>query len=96
VITPTSAQFVPPDDFTDLTVAYDDNPDFNYKSFKLNAVFRWEYMPGSDLYIVWTQAATHMMVSKFQVQSGFRRRFRYRIGQCISGQNKLLVEPVTF
>jgi hypothetical protein len=49
-------QFVPPDDFTDLTVSYDDNPDFNYKSFKLNAVFRWEYMPGSDLYIVWTQA----------------------------------------
>jgi hypothetical protein len=49
-------QFVPFDEFKELTVEYDDNPDFNYKSFKLNAVFRWEYMPGSDLYIVWTQA----------------------------------------
>jgi len=49
-------QFVPVDDYTELTVEYDENPDFNYKSFKLNAVFRWEYMPGSDLYVVWTQA----------------------------------------
>ncbi|UCE66145.1 MAG: carbohydrate binding family 9 domain-containing protein [Candidatus Zixiibacteriota bacterium] len=49
-------QFIPFDEFTELTVDYDENPDFNYKSFKLNAVFRWEYMPGSDLYIVWTQA----------------------------------------
>jgi hypothetical protein len=49
-------QFVPTDSYTNLTVDYDENPDFNYKSFNLNAVFRWEYMPGSDLYIVWTQA----------------------------------------
>ena len=49
-------QFVPFDKYTELSVEYDENPDFNYKSFKLNAVFRWEYMPGSDLYVVWTQA----------------------------------------
>jgi len=30
------------------------NPDFNFKSLKLNAVFRWEFRPGSNLYIVWT------------------------------------------
>ncbi|MEE9555261.1 MAG: DUF5916 domain-containing protein [candidate division Zixibacteria bacterium] len=48
-------QFVAPDGFTALTIPYDDNPDFNYKSFNLNAVFRWEYLPGSDLYLVWTQ-----------------------------------------
>ncbi len=32
-----------------------DNPDFNYKSLRVNAVFRWEYRPGSTLYLVWTQ-----------------------------------------
>ena len=32
-----------------------DNPDFNYKSFRANVVMRWEYMPGSLLYLVWTQ-----------------------------------------
>lgn len=34
------------------------NPDFNFKSFKLNAVLRWEYRPGSTLYLVWTQNRT--------------------------------------
>ncbi|MCU7496667.1 MAG: carbohydrate binding family 9 domain-containing protein [Ignavibacteria bacterium] len=32
-----------------------DNPSFNYKSLRGNAVLRWEYMPGSILYLVWTQ-----------------------------------------
>ena len=31
------------------------NPDFNYISLRGNAVLRWEYMPGSTLYLVWTQ-----------------------------------------
>jgi len=29
-------------------------PDFNFKSVRANAVFRWEYLPGSTLYFVWT------------------------------------------
>jgi len=32
-----------------------DNPDFNFKSLKINAVLRWEYRPGSTAYLVWTQ-----------------------------------------
>lgn len=32
-----------------------DNPDFNFKSLRGNAVLRWEYRPGSVLYLVWTQ-----------------------------------------
>ncbi|MBN2416724.1 hypothetical protein JXO52_12830 [bacterium] len=34
---------------------YSGNPDFNMKSFKANVVLRWEYLPGSLLYLVWTQ-----------------------------------------
>jgi len=30
--------------------------DFNIKSLRGNAVLRWEYMPGSTLYFVWTQS----------------------------------------
>ena len=30
-------------------------PDFNYKSMRGTAVLRWEYRPGSLLYLVWTQ-----------------------------------------
>lgn len=32
-----------------------DNPDFNIKSLRANAVFRWELKPGSNLYVVWTR-----------------------------------------
>lgn len=29
--------------------------DFNFRSIQTNAVFRWEYQPGSTLYVVWQQ-----------------------------------------
>lgn len=28
---------------------------FNYKQFRSNVVFRWEYQPGSTLFVVWSQ-----------------------------------------
>jgi hypothetical protein len=31
------------------------NPDFNMKSLRGTVVLRWEYLPGSLLYFVWTQ-----------------------------------------
>jgi hypothetical protein len=31
------------------------NPDFNMKSLRGTMVFRWEYRPGSLIYLVWTQ-----------------------------------------
>jgi len=31
------------------------NPDFNILSFRSNAVLRWEWRPGSTLYLVWAQ-----------------------------------------
>jgi hypothetical protein len=31
------------------------NPDFNFKSLRLNTVFRWEPRPGSAFYAVWTR-----------------------------------------
>ena len=36
------------------------NPDFNYRSLRGNAVVRWEFQPGSTLYLVWTQAREDM------------------------------------
>lgn len=32
------------------------NPDFNYLSLRGSAVLRWEYLPGSTLFLVWTQS----------------------------------------
>ena len=32
-----------------------DDPDFNLRSLRGNAVLRWEYRPGSALFFVWQQ-----------------------------------------
>jgi Domain of unknown function (DUF5916) len=32
------------------------DPDFRTRSVKINAVLRWEYRPGSTLYVAWTQS----------------------------------------
>jgi hypothetical protein len=38
-------------EFEPTTIAYD--PDFNTKSLRGNIVMRWEYLPGSTLFVVW-------------------------------------------
>ena len=32
------------------------NPNFNFKAFNANLVLRWEYRPGSTLFVVWNQS----------------------------------------
>ena len=36
--------------------AYTGESDFNYRSFRTTNVFRWEFKPGSTLFVVWQQA----------------------------------------
>ncbi len=43
-------------DFLPATLPYD--PDFNTKSLRGNTVLRWEYKPGSTLFVVWNLSAT--------------------------------------
>ncbi len=44
------------DDNTDGTEDYNfAKPDFNVKTFLSNLVVRWEYQPGSTVYLVWSQ-----------------------------------------
>ena len=53
------------------------NPDFNFKSLRGNAVLRWEYLPGSTLFFVWTQSrADFEDVGDFQFGQSMRRMFR--------------------
>lgn len=35
------------------------NPDFNVKQFRSNVVLRWEYQPGSSLFVAWSQGRDH-------------------------------------
>ncbi|MFP5247751.1 MAG: DUF5916 domain-containing protein, partial [Thermoanaerobaculia bacterium] len=55
------------DEFTPVDVVYDaaanaysgalafDNPDFNFRSVRGSAVVRWEFRPGSAMYVVWSE-----------------------------------------
>lgn len=43
------------DGSTDYSFA---KPDFNFRQFRSNLVIRWEYTPGSTVYLVWSQGRT--------------------------------------
>jgi hypothetical protein len=48
------------------------NPDFNIRSFRGNAVLRWEYLPGSVIYFVWTQTRSAVEeIGDFQFDRAF-------------------------
>ena len=48
------------DENLDGMVDYDfGDPDFNFIQFRSNLVARWEYIPGSELFLVWTQGTTN-------------------------------------
>ena len=49
--------------------AYEGNPDFNVRSFRTTNVVRWEYRPGSVLFVVWQQG-----------RDGFAPDGRFRFG----------------
>jgi len=34
------------------------NPDFSFVQFRSNLVVRWEYIPGSEIFLVWSQGVT--------------------------------------
>ena len=51
-----------------------DNPDFNFVSLRGNAVLRWEYVPGSVIYFVWTQTRSDSQEDgKFNFGHSFNR-----------------------
>lgn len=43
------------EDFDGITDYQIENPDFSYVQFRSNLVLRWEYVPGSEIFLVWSQ-----------------------------------------
>ena len=65
--------------YTDRFAPYDfsGNPDFNFKQFRSNLVLRWEYHPGSTLFLVWSQGRTDFANnSVFALKENFRELFQ--------------------
>jgi len=53
-----------------------EKPDFNFLQFRMNLIVRWEYIPGSTLYLVWSQGRTgSSSVGDFSFRDGIRDLF---------------------
>jgi hypothetical protein len=52
------------------------DPSYNFKAFRSNAVLRWEYRPGSTLFVVWTQGRQQFLPDgSFDLGRDARRLF---------------------
>jgi hypothetical protein len=70
-------QLARPRSYDFVSVASSGNQDFNFRSLRGNAVLRWEYMPGSTLFFVWTQSREDSeTIGDFQFGQSMRRMFR--------------------
>jgi hypothetical protein len=68
---PDSYEFEDADGIPDFDPASVSDYDFEYASVNVNAVFRWEYRPGSTLYLVWKQGRSSYD-DGFSYGSGFQ------------------------
>lgn len=60
-----------------LDQAYDDALDFNYKTVQGNAVLRWQYRPGSAVYLVWQQEReSYLFNNEFRPLDGVSEIFK--------------------
>ncbi len=59
------------DELVDHTIS---NPDFSFAQFRSNLVYRWEYRPGSELYLVWSQGLTDTSLPGSRLISSLRRQ----------------------
>lgn len=69
------------------------NPDFNVKEFRSNAVLRWEYRPGSTLFVVWSQGREDAMQDgSFGLRRDVRRLFGFDDRFGVPSTNVLLIK----
>ncbi len=53
------------------------NPDFSVRSLRSNLVLRWEYLPGSTLFLVWNHGRSgYSSDPRFQMREGLRDLWR--------------------
>jgi hypothetical protein len=56
-----------------------DNPDFNFRSLRGSALFRWEYRPGSVLYVAWTHSrSSNIPLGDFDFSRDWQGMFNTR------------------
>ncbi|MCE7992480.1 MAG: carbohydrate binding family 9 domain-containing protein [Roseivirga sp.] len=59
------------DSFEDYSFA---NPDFSFAQFRSNLVLRYEYKPGSEIFLVWSQGITNTAMANGSLRDNFREQ----------------------
>lgn len=63
------------DENLDGTTDYEfSNPDFSFVQLRTNLVVRWEYIPGSELFLVWSQGTTGSVDSERSLLGGLNNQ----------------------
>lgn len=47
-----------------------ENPDFSFVQFRSNLVLRWEYIPGSEIFLVWSQGMNGLADTRLNLWKG--------------------------
>ncbi len=69
------------------------DPSFNIKYLRSNAVLRWEYHPGSTLFVVWSQGREEALADgSFRFSRDFGRLFGITEERAVPSTNVLLVK----
>lgn len=50
------------------------NPDFSFAQFRSNLVLRYEYIPGSEIFLVWSQGITNTATVSGSLRDNFREQ----------------------
>ena len=68
------------------------NPDFHMRSLRGNTVFRWEFRPGSTLFLVWSQSREFALEDVGEAALEFRPVHRLRSSFTDPGKNIFLIK----
>ncbi|HEY7766770.1 DUF5916 domain-containing protein [Longimicrobium sp.] len=90
VADPAAADF---DERFEPGAAPDFNPEFNVQAFRSNAVLRWEYRPGSTLFVVWSQGRENFVNDgSFGLTRDFGRLFGTDENMPVPATNVLMIK----
>ena len=84
LVEPKSYQFKP--------YALDEDRDFHRRSLRSNAVLRWEFQPGSTLFLVWSQSREAALDSVREADLEFRPLHRLGSSFTDEGENIFLIK----
>jgi len=79
-----------PETYTFRPYALNENRDFHRRSLKSNLVFRWEFLPGSTLFVVWAQSRSVSLEDPTADDLRFRPFSRLRSSFSDDGGNVFL------